>query len=1101
MDINYKLVLDNAAYNSGMQESLNLLRQLNEEYKKQATSGALGGNQSAGMVAGLQSIIKTNSELLSEMQKLGTAITKATSPTDVQRLRDEILKLKAEIEALKTGVTGIGPSATNAASKIGLLKNELIRLRLEGKANTEEYARVNAQFAKLQATIIAVENSSKQYRKESTALRTSINDTGHTTALAGANLISFGQVLSDLPYGIRGIANNLQQMTATLVGLVGSAGSVGAALKALRLAFMGPLGIIVAVQGAIAALDFFSNMQDKSAKATQDATLKIEEEAVRLNGLLSVYNDLNNTIEITNKAKQDIIDIIGKEVVVTDDLSKAIENYIRIQTLRLEIDSLIEKIAVLQTEEEENRNTALAKEQEKLIEIRKTLARVQESSGTNEIFTKQELLLLEKQSLANIEQLEKKTEIKDSKELTALKEKLKLLLEEVVNLEKAKKAEDEKAKAAEKAYDIWYVNQKNRIAALDANLNKTLESIELERQKEIKIAKEKGYDVALVEAKFYKERLDALNEYNKNVRDTNNSNRIAALEDGLSKQLEKIKESERKEIKEAKFTGVNINLIRAKYEQERLEAIDKFIKDATTLNKKLYKELLDIETKYEDERAKVGGELATIERERVKSQAQIDILQKTYEAEYEETVKALADLEKLKKQNLTKEQKDEIDILEKGLKDKLVLNEKSLEQLRYLRASADDKAEKDRLAFLFNQNEKELENVRDIEKAKIDQIQLNGRKAEEVEKEIARKKLLVDIAYLEKKLELYRKDPTSDPLKVEQIKAEIEKAKRELSKTDPNQFSLAELLGIPEDDLDKLLKSIRIIGKSITEVFNEVNLAAQRNNKQRIDDLNKNISDIEKSIEKETELNQMGLANNLDAEKKHLEELNAQRVAAFEKQKELEKQKLAIDSISQLSSLITASAQMWQANSKIVQPLGSILTIAAIAAMFGSFAVSKKKAADLINSQTFEKGGEVDGKRHTQGGEKYYNASGNSMVEIEGGEFVTNRKSTSKYSQLLEAINKDDIGSHNIHKLLEGTGVVVATPDMDKFKQETKIISGFSSGGSFVSESKTKDVSDEIIEIKNLVKSIANKEQTIFANNSMVTKKNNRTIIVKRDGN
>lgn len=51
-----------------------------------------------------------------------------------------------------------------------------------------------------------------------------------------------------------------------------------------------------------------------------------------------------------------------------------------------------------------------------------------------------------------------------------------------------------------------------------------------------------------------------------------------------------------------------------------------------------------------------------------------------------------------------------------------------------------------------------------------------------------------------------------------------------------------------------------------------------------------------------------------------------------------------------------------------------------------------------------EKGGKLKGKSHAQGGIPV----GNTGIEVEGGEFVVNKKSTIKYEPLIEAINNDD---------------------------------------------------------------------------------------------
>lgn len=56
-----------------------------------------------------------------------------------------------------------------------------------------------------------------------------------------------------------------------------------------------------------------------------------------------------------------------------------------------------------------------------------------------------------------------------------------------------------------------------------------------------------------------------------------------------------------------------------------------------------------------------------------------------------------------------------------------------------------------------------------------------------------------------------------------------------------------------------------------------------------------------------------------------------------------------------------------------------------------------------IAAQKFAKGGLVEGKSHTQGGEKF--AVGSRVVELEGGEAVINKRSTAMFAPMLSAIN------------------------------------------------------------------------------------------------
>jgi hypothetical protein len=70
-------------------------------------------------------------------------------------------------------------------------------------------------------------------------------------------------------------------------------------------------------------------------------------------------------------------------------------------------------------------------------------------------------------------------------------------------------------------------------------------------------------------------------------------------------------------------------------------------------------------------------------------------------------------------------------------------------------------------------------------------------------------------------------------------------------------------------------------------------------------------------------------------------------------------------------------------------------------ALARSIAAAAVTVAEIstISSQQFAEGGEIKGKSHRDGGVH---------VEAEGGEFVINKRSTSKYKELISAINKDN---------------------------------------------------------------------------------------------
>ena len=131
------------------------------------------------------------------------------------------------------------------------------------------------------------------------------------TATGGASsaAMELGRVISDSPYGIRGMANNITQLVsqlgyqaaATNVA-TGAAYGYSGALKAMWTAMMGPLGIVLAITTLVSALDWIYGANKKAEKSNNDYLSGIED-------LVGVQSDLNDKTEeylVLQKIKQDL---------------------------------------------------------------------------------------------------------------------------------------------------------------------------------------------------------------------------------------------------------------------------------------------------------------------------------------------------------------------------------------------------------------------------------------------------------------------------------------------------------------------------------------------------------------------------------------------------------------------------------------------------------------------------------------------------------------------------------------------------------------------------------------------------------------------------
>ena len=157
---------------------------------------------------------------------------------------------------------------------------------------------------------------------------------------ATASVLEFGRVISDAPYGIRGVANNLQQLASNFAFMAKQAGGAGAALKAMGSALMGPLGILVAFQAVIAALDFLSTKMGKA----KNQMAEFEAQGITTN--VTKLHILKDAMNDTNVALEDKISLLRKAGTEFNELNGFIEDgAVNMDAFNETVDAMILKMS------------------------------------------------------------------------------------------------------------------------------------------------------------------------------------------------------------------------------------------------------------------------------------------------------------------------------------------------------------------------------------------------------------------------------------------------------------------------------------------------------------------------------------------------------------------------------------------------------------------------------------------------------------------------------------------------------------------------------------------------------------------------------------
>ena len=154
-----------------------------------------------------------------------------------------------------------------------------------------------------------IQSSVNVNRKQFSALGKSVGGFTSQTGAATSATLEFGRVLSDAPYGIRGVANNLQQLASNLFFMskgvdsatgkaIGFKGAIGGLIKNLA----GPAGILVAFQGIIALFDYFSSGAKKATESTEELNVELKKEIAILEGLAAISINVNSSMDDRNNA-------------------------------------------------------------------------------------------------------------------------------------------------------------------------------------------------------------------------------------------------------------------------------------------------------------------------------------------------------------------------------------------------------------------------------------------------------------------------------------------------------------------------------------------------------------------------------------------------------------------------------------------------------------------------------------------------------------------------------------------------------------------------------------------------------------------------------
>lgn len=245
------------------------------------------------------------------------------------------------------GFENIGNSAKKAKSDVDEMA--AAAARLGGGTTDQRIAKLNASIKRLQAEAQKAGKETDRFNKILTAIGNrqreiaTLERLGNTmggkvaksSGRATQSLINFNRVVQDAPYGIIGVANNIDPLIESFGRLKTSAGGIGGAFKALGSALIGPAGILLAVSAITSGLTVIAQKYGSLGKAIDVWTGKTkllteEQKKLREENTKLVESIEKQKIEIGQLVKVARGDIGSKaeQKAALDKLNKAIPDYI-----------------------------------------------------------------------------------------------------------------------------------------------------------------------------------------------------------------------------------------------------------------------------------------------------------------------------------------------------------------------------------------------------------------------------------------------------------------------------------------------------------------------------------------------------------------------------------------------------------------------------------------------------------------------------------------------------------------------------------------------------------------------------------------------------
>jgi len=252
-------------------------------------------------------------------------ISSKEAEASIKRLKGEVEELESDLKKLDSTSSKYDSTLKRLSAVQKKLTSEENKYDAAIKSSTASHKNsINAiqqRINALRKEMNAMDMSSDAFKQKSADMRqltASMLEGSSATGLHAASAMELGRVFSDMPYGIRGVANNISQLGSLMAqaaittdAATGKTIGFSGAIRGLWSSLMGPLGILLAFQVVIAAIEAFSSSTKKALDAMSEMSQAgVTTMTTKLSLLVKVTNDSTAALD----TKQEMVDRANGEI-------------------------------------------------------------------------------------------------------------------------------------------------------------------------------------------------------------------------------------------------------------------------------------------------------------------------------------------------------------------------------------------------------------------------------------------------------------------------------------------------------------------------------------------------------------------------------------------------------------------------------------------------------------------------------------------------------------------------------------------------------------------------------------------------------------------